>query len=599
MKESIKLREWSGVGNTTHVATSYRIATDESMTNIVDELDHSTTNLTLYNSNVTIPLNDTYYVSVKRFLLGENNTEIATDWTSPVPMRNYELPTGVMVENDIVVDLPFIYVDKEEVLDNSKAYFTFRTSSFRSNTEGHSATHYFIYDITGKLIYSNMNETKDKLAMSINKVDINLYSMTALVFKVIHVTPTGIESPVSTLRMDLIDSNVNIVSRLSSIVPHTDYPIKLSKVNPDLELGITAIELLSIDETDVLWKAYIVPGSLDYTIPYTALGPDSKYILKITTTDGYKVVYIKKVLTTVESFGQQRKQPSYKYDNNISYESSVDGPIIAPETSYTTLNNGKLIAKEENSNHFNLWDVDIITHSLSNPVRVSGLDTLTANNDPVYVEVRDDGYILIDCLNTLNIPTFLVYKYDSYRNTAVLLNNIQRPAETYTNSNNGVVRDNENIYYYIPKGSNYINKFDISTGIITKVYTIDNNSEYNILTRVQPGKLAIITGGSDILSYDLLTGEVYNVLTLPVGFRNKELSIVNLINNDILISIKNPLPGDNERVLSYDSNTGMLRTVNKLYTGINVKYNTSILLSNGEVIFIENTDNRDNYYIYV
>lgn len=599
MKSSIKLREWSGLDDTTHVGTSYRIATDEAMSNIVDELLNSTTNLTLYNSTVTIPLGTTYYVSIKRHLVTVNGTQVQTEWTTPIPMRNYDNPTGVMVEVDITVDTPFIYIDMDELLDDSKNTFLFKTSGFRSNSEGHSATHYFVYDSVGKLLYSNMNVDDDKTGVVVDKLEVNLYSMSELVFKVIHVTPTGIESPVSTYTATLTTTNVGIASRLSNIVPFTDYTLRLEKVDSSKPMEIRAIDVMSIDEIDVLWSANIIPDKLDYVIPYRILGADSKYLLRVTTTDGTKKVYTKKVMTTIEALGSQRNQPHYVYDNKVKYDSSKDGPILNANTAYTLLNNGKVIAKEPDTNIFKMWTVDVLDYKLSNPITVSGLTTLTNNDDDIYIDVREDGTILIDCLNSLNIPTFLIYKYDSFRNTAVLIDIIVRSTEVKTvGYNNGIVRDTSDVYYYIPQGANYINKLDLSNSTITKIYDINNDSVNNILTRVESGKLAIITGGSDILSYDLKTEEVYNVLTLPIDFRDRPLRLVNLINDDILIAMKDIDFTDREFMLSYDNSRGMLRTIDKVYDGENVNYHTSLLLSTGELVFITNTDNRDQYYIY-
>jgi len=600
MNTIIKLKEWSGLDNTTHVATSYRIATDEHMTNIIDELLHSETYVTLYNANVTIPLNTTYYVSIKRHLKTINNLDVDTEWTTPAPIRNYQEPSGVMLEEDITVDKPFIYIDKNELLDSDINTFLFKTSSFRSNVEGHAFTHFFIYDTNDKLLYSKMNVTENKLGIVIDKSDISLDNTPELIFKVIHVTPTGIESPVSVLPITLTNSNIIISSRLTNIVPYTDYTLKLTKVIPDKPVDIRTIEIATIDDKQKLWSAVITPGKLNYVIPYIVLIPNSKYLLKVGTLINDDImVYNKKIMSTIETLGSIRNQPNYVYDNKISYIDYGPRHLINVNTTYAMLNNGKVIAKDYDTTVFKLWTFDILTYQLSDPVTIGGLNSLIPNDENMYIDVREDGTILLDCLNSDGVPTFLLYKYDSFRNTAILTKTIVRTDETFClGYNNGIVRDSNNEYYYIPVGKQNINKLDIEKGVINNIYNISNTSNKNVLTRVEPGKLGVITGGVDILSYDLKTKEIYKVLTLPLVFRNRTLRLVNLINDDIFITVKYLTNEDTDYLLSYDSTEGVLRTIIKDYDGSNVDFKSSILLSNGELLLLAHTSNRDQYYKY-
>ena len=599
MRTSIKIRAWSGIDGTRHVATSYRIATDQAMTNIVDESINNTTALTLYNSNIVIPVNETYYVSIKRHLVSADNLPIVSEWTLPKPVKNYPEQSGLMVVDDIVVDKPFIYVDMVEVKDTTKDTFLVKTSAFRSNSEGHAYTHLFIYDDLGNLIYDKMNVTENKTAIVVDKIVMGLSSHSKFVIKVIHGTASSVESGVGSKIITMLSSNIVINSRVKDIVPFTDYTLKLSTVDSTKPANLKAIDVMTLDETETVWSANIVPNVLEYIIPYRILGANSKYILRVTTTNGTNKVYLKKVMSTIEALGEFRKILDYKYNNELDYLTDVNGPILSKNTSYTMLNTGKVIAKDPAGTGFTLWDVDINSHVFNNPVSIPGLNTLTSSVADVYVTVREDGLILIDCLNSLDVPTFLVYKYDTFRNTAVLLNTKVRSTETKClGYNNGVVRYDENTYYYIPVGGNTINKLDISTCDISAAYTIDNTSTNNLLTKFEQGKLSIITGGFDILSYDVETSDVYNILTLPIKFRNRDLKVVNLVNNDILVTLKEILADDTEFMLSFDSSIGMLRPVTKKYTGGDINYDTSILLSNGELLLIANTDTRDKYYIY-
>lgn len=599
MKTSIKLRKWSGIDDTVHVATSYRIATDETMLNIIDEVIESSDKLNLYNSDITIPLNTTYYVSVKRKILSTSGVVLGTEWSTPTPIRNYESPTGILVEDDIYVEMPYIFVDKADILDESTDTFFFRTSEFRSNSEGHRATHFFIFDSLGKLVFKRMNEIIGKLGVNVGKLNINLGSTSELIFKVIHVTPSGVESPVSKLYVNLTKSNVAITSRLKNIVPFTDYTLRITKINNSDTLRVSNIVITNIDETEDMWSADIIPDKLEYVIPYRLLTPDSKYVLKVTTIDIDGVNTIKKIMNTIEAFGNQRKQPEYVYKNNVKHITNSFGPLLSTNATYTLLNNGMVITKDNTGKNFKIWNVDIVNYKLTNPVTVNGLATLIDNDDNVYIDIREDGTILIDCLNEFGYPTFLLYKYDSFRNSAVLLDTIVRSSETKSMGfNNGIIRDEANIYYYIPVGKNYINKLDLTTSEVTKLYNIDNASNYNVLARLESGKLGIFTGSETILSYDIQTNEVYQVLTLPNMFRDRDLRFVNLINNDLLIFLKEVTDSDNGFMLSFDASSGMLRKVTKEYVGPEVNYESSILLSSGELLLLHNTLDTDQYYLY-
>jgi len=597
----IKIKPWVVINGVQHTSTSWRIATDQAMTNIIEEVLDDPVNIDVYYSKITMPVNTTYYVSVKRGYTDSTGLTSSSAWTDGYPISNDITDVGVITELDIVIDKPYVYLDKAAITDSTVSTITINTSIFRGIGDGHGYTSYLIYDGI-KLVGSYLKDSVNLTSITINKSDIGYDYIHNLVVKVIHGTLTGVESPVGSANVVLVKSNFVIDSNLTRVLPYVTNEILFSKVDATQPLGITRISILPQDESSVLYTTQVTGESLRYVLPTRLFGPNSSYVLAIKSTDGSNVVEFKYPISTITNLNSYNIQYDYVYNNTLVYDRPETTNLIESGVIYTTLSNGKALGYDKGTNTVSMYDIDATTKVPVNPVPINGLTALvTTGNSDSYIEFRDDNHILLDVLDATGVPTFLLYKYNWVDNSAVLVGTLSRPTETKSvGYGNSIVRTGVDTYLYIATGSNVITELNTLTMTITTKYTIPNNTSlYNNIFPAGGDKYNIITGDATVLLYDLTRGDTVPGLTLPPEFRTRELRVNSLINGDTVITTKTPVTGDTNSVLHYELANSVMTEIAITSAGL-VNYTSSILLSSGDLLLVDTVTSAttDDYYIY-
>jgi len=276
----INIRPWVVIDSKTHVTTSYKITSDAAGNVILDSNYDDATNLNIWYSELIIPQGSTYYSSAQRKL----NDGTILNWTTPVPLTPAYNPDGLLVNSEILIGIPITYVDINEVTNNAISTFTVSTSPFVSNGDSHYATHYYITDYYGKILYCDLYNTVDLTSTVIDKNAINLKEMNDIKIYVTHVGATGSESEPNYTNIELYKKNYNLITSLTSVDSSTDLVLNYTKTDVNLSLNIVKIELLY--NNSVIWTHE--PGSFasTVTVPGVSLNPSAIYSLKTYVEEG-------------------------------------------------------------------------------------------------------------------------------------------------------------------------------------------------------------------------------------------------------------------------------------------------------------------------
>ena len=227
----ITIAPYKPIDNLEHFATSYYIASDSSGTTILNSIENSTTYLNLYPCTLETPLNTSYWYRYKRHIRDNTTGEIIaspySEWTEYKPVAN---TSDLVIYNEISIDKPLVIVDKKLMEDISRTTITINSSDFRCNNDNHESTHWIIEDAVGNLLYTSLYDTVNKLSLTINKSTIEYDSRSYLKIYVIHRSTTGVESEAGLLKVNVNESNFEINSTLSRIIPYTSCRIKLKKI---------------------------------------------------------------------------------------------------------------------------------------------------------------------------------------------------------------------------------------------------------------------------------------------------------------------------------------------------------------------------------
>jgi len=229
---TLKIKKWVPINNVDHIQTSWEVWGDAAMTIKLDSLYNSTEFLDIYYSNITPPTNAVYYIRAERFF--NNNT--SSGWSDLVPVRGSveDNASTLLINVDVVIDTPMVYINEDEIKDKSKSTFTIKTSTFKSTLEGHSLTDWVIYNGTGDVVFASLADTTNLTSITINKADINLYNLAMLKIIAIHGTGSGMTSRAGIRNIILSNNlfNYEITNTNNNrVYPYNDYIINFKKVN--------------------------------------------------------------------------------------------------------------------------------------------------------------------------------------------------------------------------------------------------------------------------------------------------------------------------------------------------------------------------------
>jgi len=126
------IKPWVPINGLTHASTSWQIATDNTFTNIVDELNANSTWLEIYYSPITIPPSTTYYARSQRTL----SDGTVLPWTDPIPVRADDISTAILLHQEVLIEKPVVSID-ENTLDTASTTLTIKSSRGRFIGDGH------------------------------------------------------------------------------------------------------------------------------------------------------------------------------------------------------------------------------------------------------------------------------------------------------------------------------------------------------------------------------------------------------------------------------------------------------------------------------
>jgi len=537
---TLEARKTPDINGLTHQSTSWQIATDISFTNILEESLLDTENLTVYYSAVVLPLSTTYYARYKKYYdNGQDGGWVVIDNITNA-INDDKL---LFAAYDISIEAPMVTTTVSEILTSET--LDIKTSSFRGVGDGHTATHWFVFDRDNNVIYAKLNDTVNKTAISIPKSELDVSDRTYIRLGAIHVTGTGMESGLGARNYTLYNFNFDIVSATKLVVPNVDYVLTVKKLNPATATNIKYINLYDATGETLLWSTPVTDPTLtEFTIPAIYMVAESDVVLSLVVLDNRdRSVYYKRMLHILPV-------ANYKeYDNSLtitrslkfSYE-DVLGKIPTGLHSVVGYNNILPMSKSTDSSVYKVT-YDTTTDKLTYTTdKFNGVSTLNTNNVNIFINYREDHRILIDTLDVDNHPTFLVYKYNVFTDSGVLLYNIPRPTEVDSmGKTNAIVRVSNYEYIYIPTNSNTIKKLNIDTGVITDVITLDMSPNTDI-TMLDIGNNRVMLIGGDsgtdpfyTTIYNYAANEIDRGQAIDKKFMARPLKNVKLPNNDVIV----------------------------------------------------------------
>ena len=575
----IRLKPWISVDNETHTGTSAQISSTPDFSNIVAEIVNSSTHLLVWNSGVIIPEGSIYYVRVRRHF----SNGVTGSWLPTSTMTNLKDNQGVLMTSEVVVATPIVSVDKDGVLGNSPT-FNINTSDAVITGDGHKSTTYLISDDHDRVIWRSVNNIVNKTSITVPKEGLNLLSHNNLKFTAIHTSQSGISSSAGVAIITVNDTNFTFVSNMDRVIPNVDYPIVFRKINTNIPISIYRVELTSLTD-DVIWSYEVTGDVTTVIIPGDLLLPTTKYIVKVySNKNSSKLTVVSKLLTVTPGVFSVSGDKNYEYNKQLDYIQTTNTPVLTKnittlESFVTKPGSSLLYISEFTTNPDNL--------SVSNR-SVAGVSLINNNIDDILIAYTDDNLIIIDTYNNIGLPTFLVYKYNVYANSAVLIRHTTRAGETVCLGRTGSLHviDNDTILYTTP-GSNVLQEYNYRTGVITTKHTVTECSSGLSCFLDSNGMLGLIGPGMDkVLSYNINTSVVTQGKTIPSDFRDRILKVIPLINKDSLIVRTTVISGDTDRDVLYNDISQSTQEINRLSTGNQSPeaLTTSMLLKSGELL---------------
>lgn len=529
----ISLKPWQKIEGIKHVKTKWRVSDSANMENILESAESSTM-LERYFSHIYIPVGATYYVEATRVFDDGSETKL-----DPIPSTNYGSDkSSMLLQDDVVIDTPFVYVNKEDIISNDST-LTIRTSQFRCNGDDHAFTHWIIRDSAGEILYTKLYDRINKTSITVPNAA-SWKEKTTLEFIAIHGSNTSIESPAGKSVISLTSSyNFEISGGISWVEPLRDYEVVFKIVDPTHDIGIFKVELLDYATEQVM--DVLERNGNNFLIPWYYLKENMKYKLGIYAYDT-NLIYGKviKALHVASLSNTIIKDSSYVYSNKLE-ESSITGkPLnMLPNLNIHSevLYNNKILMPNPDKTCSEWLSVEkTLTNS---EVKADGILLPTDNYENMLIRPITKGLILIDMLNGLNQPVFLLYTYNNHNNTYTLQHTIVRDDETTPlGKTNSILQISSTEFIYNPVGTNKLRLFNISTNSITNLEDIPlENLTNGILIRTNNDSI-LIANGKDY------TTKLYNYTTKaytdgfnfgPNSFIGAELRTVVLVNGDTAI----------------------------------------------------------------
>ena len=588
---TLKIKPWDPISGLTHASTSWRIATDNTFSNIVDELTASTVWLEIYYSPITVPPDTIYYAQAQRTL----SDGTVLPWTDPIPVRADDISTAILLHQDVVIEKPIIKIDEASLL-NTSTTLNIVSSRGRFIGDGHFSTNWIIKDHKGNTLFSSLYDTTNLTSIAIDKTQINFVENSVLNIYVTHNTATGIESSCGYYLLDNNKFNFNIDTNLMNVDPYNDLVIPLVKVDLANIIGVREINLKNKYGEEVLYNKKYSVDIDNITIPKELLLPDRDYVLEINIidyyNDGVMYLYIK---TNPYSTRSLYQDIDIKYENIV--EPSGDNANLTLPNNFSTYETFDYVIPMVDSvlgTDLYMFKYDRETKNLYNTYnRIFGANVFSIS-DGIFIRVLEGNKLLIDSLSN-GIATFSVFDYDPINHNAVLKHSISRPGETLPiGYGNSIVQQDIDTIYYLPTlGSSSLVKYDINTNTLSNTAPFPTIPlDHSTIVDLGNGRILLVgKGEKTTFIYNTTTDDWEEGISIPLEFRDKKLKAIKLLNGDTLIyrTFKDGTYPDDD-VLIYDHLKMELNIINTNTLNTNAP-DSNILLNDGKVLLIEHTLN--------
>lgn len=597
---TLKSRRWTVIDDLDQIATSWQVATDAEFTNIIVDNVKDSVNVYVYYANVSTPIGSKYYIRAKRHLRDGDGNESELDWTLPKLITSMATDSLLLTLDDIVVDAPIVKVDKEQLLDNTVDTITMETTSYRGSGDGHGSTHWFITDEYDNVIFRQLNDTVNLTSLTIDKSEVAILDKNAIKFKAIHVTGTSVESKAGVTMFSLNTFNFEIVSNMDRAIPYTDYGVVIKRLDTSIGTGLVAAEVKTLEGT-LLWRQNYTTNVERIIIPAEILNPRSVYVVDFySNTSAGKVTYKRKLLKTIEELQSNILDLGYTYTNTIKLAGLVSlgvSPGIVLNEKY----NGEILAPLTNSDRLHILKYDRTTDKLVNTEKtVSGCYLFKTINEDTYVRYTVDNKILIDTLNNDNKPTFMVYQYNLFTNTATLLHTIVRDTETTTlGVSNSTIAKLDKLIYYVPELS-IIKEYDIINNTITDIATTPlTDATGSVMIPIVDNQYLIVGSADEhCYAYNPETKIFTESAVTHPEFRGRTLKASQLINGDTVIFRTDYKDTDTENnVMLFDYKQSLLTKI-EINFNDNIVYDSIVSTRTGELIFNLTDGDSEVNFIY-
>lgn len=605
------IKPWVPINGLEQTSVSWVVGTsvDENglVTDIIDQALNSDM-LTMFYSDVEVPIGVTYYVQAKRHF----NDSSADYWGKPLAVSSGEIDfNNIILNGDIFIEQPYVIVNGDDFKsENSKV--TIKTTRFRSNLDTHFATHWIIKDGSGKVLYINLLDKVNKTSIEIDN-DYIYRSKSKLKVIAIHVGASRVESKVGYKDIVLNDKvNYEITTKLLNVDPLEDLIVKFKPVT-DYDLRIVRVDLVDgVTGSDVLSNLTITDDKL--TVPWYLLQEGSKYKLKITsydvtnaTDDSTMVVY--QPLTVLRLENTSITNPEYKYSNTLVTYTDDRLFNTVPTAAFhceAMLNGTILMPADDGSVDIWVFKDNFFSKTTS---KANGLTLASDSLNNLLLKPLTKSLILVDGLNTDGKPTFQLFKYDINSDKFSLINSKTRTDETACLGwSNSIIQVSSELLLYSVWGSNLLRTYNVVTNEVNDINYIPLEGVTKaILLRLRNSRI-FVANGTDYHAaiYDIERNRfIEGYQFVPAEFINENLRAIQLINGSSLIVKLNAASDTTDTSSGYlstmevfDYNSGDFKEFDNSNKLSMYKVSASILTRTGEVLFVKNNTDKTSVWIY-
>ena len=395
VRQIIKLEDGSEIApnnNSRIQAMDWQIADSENFKNIVLRSENDTRNLSSIVFTDILDPNIRWHARARALIKNSG-------WTvwGNLDVMNYEQAEEVVTSTTIPSRVGTPILSTSSVQDNHDAtLFSIFAKGFTVvGNSTHTATSWFIEDINGKLIWSDINDTINK-----NKIDFRtmilknnaLYRIRAM----FHSSSNDVSSIASyTIRVGS-ENSLELVTYLDNVDYRDDFTIKAVMTNMDVQVDSVTWQIVGMTNNyaEILFsKTTTGAGYGTVTIPANLLKDDTNYILKCKPNiENGAWKYIQFKTMNIEAYHTSlRVEPT---NIEIKVDETAEVNIITPATNITST-----------INTLGIVDFDLDKRLITGLKAGNGSITITAQEQDKYpassnvvivVSEKDPEFSLVD-----------------------------------------------------------------------------------------------------------------------------------------------------------------------------------------------------------